>query len=54
MLLHEQECGGLTEKIKEKLAGQGVNHHNSDYQEGVKGGLRVSRNKKSRWNDKGT
>lgn len=36
----------------EKVAGKGV-CHNSDCQEGVRGGLRTSRNKKSRWRDGG-
>lgn len=40
------------ETIKEKLSGFGADDHNSDGQEGVKGGLGISQNKKSRWRDK--
>ena len=53
MLLHGQTQVGLTGNIREKLDGRGVDHHNSDCHEGVKGGLRISRNDKSRQKDEG-
>lgn len=37
-----------------KVAGYRAGHHNSDRHEGVEGGLRISRNKKSRWRETGT
>lgn len=44
----------LIENIKQNLAGKGTDHHNSDCQVGEKGGLRISKNKKSRSRNKGT
>ena len=44
----------LTGNTEEELAEGGTDYHDSDCQEERNGGLRDSRNKKSRWRDKGT
>lgn len=45
---------GGTGNTEEQLAGSGMDHHNPNSQEEVKGGLRISRNKKLRRREKET
>lgn len=45
---------GLVRNTKEEMTGKDIDHHFSDCQQGVKGDLGMSRNKKSGWRDKGT
>lgn len=45
---------GRTGNTGEKLVGRGLDARNGDSQEGVKRGLTISRNKKSRWRAEGT